>query len=400
MSTLPRQGKPGSGKISRDLRRGRGYLQPMLVTIALALMTGAAALAVLLPLSRRRLEDQPAEADADTAFYKSQIADIERDISRGLVDPAEAENARVEAARRLLAAQRRAAPDAAMADGTRRRRIAALAVLIGVPLVSLPLYLSVGRPDMPAMPLASRQQDSPEQMEFAQALARIEAHLAANPDDGRGWEVVSPFYMQMGRFDDAVRGYATAIRTLGETPQRLENLGEAKVAAADGIVTAEARAIIDRALGKDGKLVKARFYRALAAEQDGRREEAVGHYGELLKDLPRDIPLAQRIGETITRLGGTPPPAAVPQGGEAIAALPDAQRQEAIRGMVEALDARMGRDSTDVEGWLRLVRSYAVLNEPAKARDAYARAIAALAGDAPGRGRVEALGRELGIGGS
>jgi cytochrome c-type biogenesis protein CcmH len=373
----------------------------MIVTLALALMTGAAALAVLLPLSRKRAEDAPSAADADAVFYASQIADIERDIGRGLVDPAEAENARVEAARRLLAARRRAAPDAAMADGTFRRRVAAIIVLVGVPLVSLPLYLAVGRPDMPAQPLAARQKEAPEDMEFAQALAKIEKHLAANPDDGRGWEVVSPFYMQMGRFPDAVRGYSTAIRTLGETAQRLENLGEAQIAAADGIVTADARTVIERALVKDATLVKARFYRALAAEQDGRREAAVAYYSELLKDLPATIPLTSRIAETITRLGGTPPAAkGVPEGGAAIAALPEAQRQEAIRGMVEALDARLGKDSTDIEGWLRLVRSYAVLNEPAKARDAYARGLSALADDAAARGRLEALGRELGIGGS
>lgn len=374
----------------------------MILTLALALMTGAAALVVLLPLARRRSEvQQGTDADADAAFYTSQIADIERDIARGLVDPAEGENARVEAARRLLAARRRAAPDAVMADGTRRRRIAAVVVLLGVPLVSLPLYLAVGRPDMPAQPLAARQQESPEDMEFAQALAKIEKHLAANPDDGRGWEVVSPFYMQMGRFDDAVRGYTTAIRTLGETPQRLDSLAEAQVAAADGIVTAEARQSIDRALGKDASLVRARFYRALAAEQDGRRADAIAQYTDILKDLPPGTPLAERIAGTITRLGGTPPARpGVPSGGEAIAALPEAQRQEAIRGMVEALDARLGKESTDIEGWLRLVRSYAVLNEPGKARDAYARGLAALAADPAARARLEALGRELGIGGS
>lgn len=374
----------------------------MILTLALALMTGAAALVVLLPLARRRSEvQQGTDADADAAFYTSQIADIERDIARGLVDPAEGENVRVEAARRLLSARRRAAPDVVMADGTRRRRLAAIVVLVGVPLVSLPLYLAVGRPDMPAQPLAARQQDLPEDMEFAQALAKIEKHLAANPDDGRGWEVVSPFYMQMGRFDDAVRGYTTAIRTLGETPQRLDNLAEAQVAAADGIVTAEARQSIDRALGKDASLVRARFYRALAAEQDGRRDEAIAQYGDILKDLPPGTPLAERIAGTITRLGGTPPARpAVPSGGEAIAALPEAQRQEAIRGMVEALDARLGKESTDIEGWLRLVRSYAVLNEPGKSRDAYARGLAALAADPAARARLEALGRELGIGGS
>ncbi|MHB2167807.1 c-type cytochrome biogenesis protein CcmI [Alsobacter sp. R-9] len=372
----------------------------MLVTLALALMTGAAALAVLLPLSRRPGEGAAAVEDADTVFYKSQLADIDRDLARGLVEPSEAAHARVEAARRLLAAQRRAGTEAAVSGGTMRRRVAAAVVLVGLPLVSLSLYLRVGSPEMPAQPLASRQQMTPEEMDFAQALAKIEAHLAANPDDGRGWEVVSPFYMQMGRYGDAVRGYATAVRTLGETPQRLENLGEAQVAAADGIVTAEARTVIERALAKDGKLVKARFYRALAAEQDGRKDAAVTFYTDLAQDLPAGNPLLERVNETIVRLGGTAVAKGVPQGGEAIAALPDAQRQDAIRGMVEALDARLGTDGTDVEAWLRLVRSRMVLNEPDKARAAYARGLAALAGDPAARTRLEQLGRDLGLGGS
>ena len=72
----------------------------------------------------------------------------------------------------------------------------------------------------------------------------------------------------------------------------------------------------------------------------------------------------------------------------------------AIRGMVDALAARLEQNGADVEGWLRLVRSYAVLGEAEKARDAFARGKAALASDTTGRERLDALGRELNLGGS
>jgi cytochrome c-type biogenesis protein CcmH len=364
----------------------------MIVTIVLALLTGAAALAVLLPLARRPAAE--AAGDADTGFYAAQLAEIDRDAARGLLAPEEAEVSRVEAARRLLAAERRAVTVSVDASATWRRRVAALIALVGIPLLSVPLYYSIGQPSLPDQPLASRSQESKGNLDFDQAMARIESHLAANPEDGRGWEVVAPLYMSMGRYDDGVRAWASASRILGETPARLDNWGEALVAAADGLVTAEARAVLDRALKADPTLVKSRFYRALGAEQDGDSKTAIESYSKIIEDVPPGSAVVRSLAERITKLGGTPPAAAQ------VAALPPKDQMDAIRGMVEGLAARLAQDGSDVEGWLRLVRSYAVLNEPDKAKDALARGTAALAGNAEGRARLEALGRDLKIGGS
>jgi cytochrome c-type biogenesis protein CcmH len=57
------------------------------------------------------------------------------------------------------------------------------------------------------------------------------------------------------------------------------------------------------------------------------------------------------------------------------------QRKVMIEGMVERLSERLHRDGSDVEGWLRLVRSYMVLGEADKARAAVADARRALADD-------------------
>ena len=55
---------------------------------------------------------------------------------------------------------------------------------------------------------------------------------------------------------------------------------------------------------------------------------------------------------------------------------------EMIRGMVARLAERLEDEPGDLDGWLRLGRSYGVLGEPQKSRDAYAQA-AALSPDDP-----------------
>jgi len=46
-----------------------------------------------------------------------------------------------------------------------------------------------------------------------------------------------------------------------------------------------------------------------------------------------------------------------------------------IEGMVGKLATRLEQQPDDVEGWARLGRSYMVLGDAQKARDAYARAV-------------------------
>ncbi len=72
------------------------------------------------------------------------------------------------------------------------------------------------------------------------AVQRVEAHLVSHPDDGRGYEIVAPIYLETGRFDDAVRAFGEALRILGVTPQREGAYGLALVMAADGVVTTQA----------------------------------------------------------------------------------------------------------------------------------------------------------------
>ena len=66
-------------------------------------------------------------------------------------------------------------------------------------------------------------------MDVAAAIAKIEAHLVQHPDDGRGYEVLVPVYLQTGRVNDAVHAASAALRLLGPTAERQALYGETLV---------------------------------------------------------------------------------------------------------------------------------------------------------------------------
>jgi cytochrome c-type biogenesis protein CcmH len=308
-----------------------------------------------------------ARANPDVAFYKAQIAEIARQRELGLIGEGERKAAEAEAGRRLLASgQETEGPG----DGDRRlEKLATVAVLAVVPAIAFGAYTRYGSPAMPAMPLASRPPPAAAAggvpADIADAVGKIEAHLARNPD-GKGFEVVAPVYLRLGRFDDAVRAYSEALRLLGPTPDRHASLGEALVYQANGVVTAAAKAGFVEALRLDPGHVRSRMFTAMAAEQDGDKPRAV----ELLSALSSDLPEGELKGHVAARLAELTgqPPAGVPAGGEAIAALPADQRAAAIRGMVDNLSDRLATQGGSAEEWARLVRALAVLGDTDRAR--------------------------------
>src|SRR5262249_18749411 len=152
------------------------------------------------PLSRRT----EMTGGSDVAVYTAQLGEIEADRAGGRISESEAQAARTEVSRRLLAAAD-TQPSVAAADSPRRRHAVALVALTLLPLAGAALYLTIGSPDLPGQPFADRSATGVEQATIEENIARIEAFLTEHPDDARGWQVLAPVYMRLGRFDDAVR---------------------------------------------------------------------------------------------------------------------------------------------------------------------------------------------------
>jgi len=368
----------------------------MALWFGLALMTAAAVWAVLWPLAGRRGEFR---SGSDVAVYRDQLAELERDREAGLIGDNEAAAAHVEVSRRLIAA---ADVQTASADGARpviwRRRVVAIVALVLVPFGAAALYLALGSPSLPDQPLTPRLATSRESPSVDTLMARVEEHLSLHPDDGKGWEIIAPVYLRLGRFDDAVKARRIALRLNGASAERETALGEALVFAANGLVTAEAKAAFERAVALDANVIQARYFLGLAAEQDGDRAQAAATWRALIESAPPDAPWIDFLRAALARVEAGGP--GVGPSGEKIAASPELspdQRNAMIEGMVERLSERLHRDGADVEGWLRLVRSYMVLGQPDKARAAVADARRALAGDATKLRRLDELLKGLGV---
>jgi cytochrome c-type biogenesis protein CcmH len=343
----------------------------MILGAILALMLAAAVFAVLWPLSRRGGDDA---AGSDLAVYRDQLAEIERDKATGTVAPADAEAARVEVSRRLIAAAEAqggaVSPDASAQ--TFRRRAAAVIALVAIPIVAAGLYLRFGSPQLPGQPLAARM-TAPQDRSIDTLIARVEAHLAQNPKDGKGWEVIAPVYLRLSRIDDAVRAQRNVLELLGESAPRHADLGEALSIQANGVVTAEAKQEFERATKLDENDARAQFYLGLAAEQDGRANDAAQIWRAMIAKAPADAPWLPTVREALERVGGMAEPAPREPSAADVAAAgqmtPD-DRNAMIRGMVEGLATRLAQDGSDVDGWLRLMRAYVVLGDRDKARSA------------------------------
>ncbi|HSM19519.1 MAG TPA: c-type cytochrome biogenesis protein CcmI [Hyphomicrobiales bacterium] len=392
----------------------------MLLWYILGVMTGLALLPVFSLIGGRRLRGEA--AGQDKQVYEDQLRSLEAEAEQGLIGEQELAAARVEISRRLLAAADRKEKSATPVTPIGWAMIAVSSAAVVV-LVALGGYLALGRPDLVARapaPAAPQQQTVPGQAEMAARLSEVQAQLRTNPDNGIAWEEAAALNFALGRYEEATVAYENAIRVLGETAQRLGDYGEAMTQANGSVVSDEAKAIFEKALALDPDLVPARFYLALADEQAGKFEEAGEAWQALLDDAPEGAfwkPLVeQRLAAVNTQRGAAPArpqeePAAAPQpepSGETTSGpsaedmrsaqeLPQEARDDMVAQMVAGLAERLEENGDDLDGWLMLMRSYMVLEQPEDAKEAADKARQQFAGDEEALRRIEEAEQALGI---
>jgi cytochrome c-type biogenesis protein CcmH len=377
----------------------------MLFWIVAALLTLVASTAILLPLVRQP-SAPPSGAKHDIEVYRDQLAELDRDAARGLVSTLEAEQMRAEIARRILQLGNsgRGSVVPRLSD-TGIVRWTEMVSVLAVPLISWGVYGFVGSPGLPSQPLQERLAKSPAESSIDELVARAERHLAANPSDAKGWDVLAPIYLRIGRHGESVMAFRNAIRLDGATAARESGLGEAIAAEAGGTVSVDAQAAFERALEFDPGNPKARFFLATAHAQEGRVADAAVAWQAMLADMSADSPwrdvVEQALAEAAERVAGAPPESAEPNPSrediDAAAEMTPADRNAMIETMVVQLDGRLRANPQDLEGWKRLVRSYIVLGRAADARQALGRGVSALGAQTGTARELEAFAASLGL---
>ncbi len=398
----------------------------MLFWIGCAVLTALVVGGVVRPLLR---EAQGAKsvsaAEADIAVYQDQLSEIDSDETRGLLGAEEAEAARTELSRRLLRRQSdKQSGDVKddAGDGSQGSALGWLApqnlvlvIAVLIPMLSLAGYLTLGAPNLPSLPYAERFQRSSEQLSVAELVGKVEQRLRRYPEDGKGWDLIGPVYIKQRRFDDAAIAFQNAARILGETPDRLLGFAEARVLGANGVVGEEARKAFARVLELEPDRVEPRFWLATAKQQDGDLKGAITAYEAMLKAAPEDAPwrevVVQRLQIAMKKAGLTPtvsvnnntskeaPSSQVDTSKVTPAGTPKMPAggigAEQIIAMVEGLASRLEQDGDNIDGWLRLIRSYKVLGRLEDAKKAAQKAKMQFANKAEEIGKVDALLQEL-----
>jgi cytochrome c-type biogenesis protein CcmH len=359
----------------------------LLLWLVFAAVTGAVIWALLRPLGAIRKEQG---GGSEVALYRDQLAELARDAERGLIGTVEAEAARIEISRRLIAAadaaeRESATPRAAPAS----RRLAIVVIAVALPAFSLALYLSLGSPQLPDVPFAARIAKPVDQLPIDALVLKVEQHLKDDPRDLRGWEVLAPAYMRQGRYGDAADAWSRALALGGETATRFAARGEAQVMAANGMVTPDARADFAKAAALDPHEPRAQFYLGLADVEDGKKDAATRRWKALLATAPKDAPWRASVEAELAGLSNAAAPGPTPEQAGAAAGMAPEARTQMIESMVAKLAARLEQSPNDIEGWLRLVRSYGVLGKPAEAKAALAHARKVFAGDPASLARLD-----------
>jgi len=358
----------------------------MLWIVFIAITVAALAL-ILVPLWRKSTATADRSA-YDVEVYRDQLEELDRDVERGLIEGDDADAARTEISRRLLAADAAGRHGPKPISGTPRRSWIARGLVLAIPAMAALFYGFHGAPGLPGSPAAERKAAptlAPATQQ-AEMIARISERLQRNPDDTEGWSHLGVLLMSARRYKAAAEALGHASELTPNSAGLIARYGEALSFAAQGTGGAAARKVFESALVIDPREPQAHFYLGLADYQEGRGQAALERWRALDTETPADAPwraplraqiarLAKELGEAPEDRGeGAPGPSA--DDVAAASRMSGGDRQAMIRSMVARLAERLVETPDDADGWIRLGRSYKVLGETAKSRSAYAMASA------------------------
>ena len=364
-------------------------------------LTAIVALAILAPIWRGRSDAgaQPAAA-YDLRVYRDQLAEVENDLERGVIQPDDAQRLRAEIGRKVLDADRRLtqARPAATSAGVLGAGLVVLALAAG----AVALYLregAVGAADMPMgeriaaadqayrnrpdqdravaeAPAPAKPDLSNADLEFLAMIDQLRQAVERNPDDQTGLALLATNEMRLGNLSAALKAQQHLVDLRGDQADavQLMQLATLMINAAGGVITPQSEAVLVRALKQDPEQPQARYLQGVLLIQNGRPDRAFPIWRQLLEESPLDAPwmptIRNAIGELAWLAGQpdyTPPTAAAALPGpdeNAIAAaegMTDDERAQMIGSMVDGLQQRLASQGGTPQEWARLIGALKVL---------------------------------------
>ena len=246
-----------------------------------------------------------------------------------------------------------------------------LVLLLAVPLAVAGLYMARGTPQALNPPPAGSMAGMPDPNVMVQRLAD---HLKEHPEDMDGWLMLARSYTALGRYAEAADAYQHAQQKVMQDSALLLRWIELRVMLAGRKFDAPTQELVKRAAALTPDDPDVMLVGALAAFDRGDKADGDALVSKLHARFPPGTPDRESLDAALekwrTREAPEQPQAANPPAPPAsnAAPMPD------LNTMVQRLADRLKEHPEDMDGWLMLARSYAVLGRYADADAAFGHA--------------------------
>ena len=362
---------------------------------------------------------------SEVSFYKAQLADVERDAARGIIDPQDAQQMHAEIARRILRLDGLQS-DAADAAPLKQHMISGLFLALALIGGSHLLYLHLGSASYPNLPQAERIERATQLLEnrpslaeyassfapqtqarqisedYSSLVAELRSAIADNPSDLKGLRLLARVEAGLQNYSAASDIQSRVLSHLGAqaTADDYLDYAELLILSVGGYVAPEAEIALRAALKQDPKNGGVLYYIGLMFNQNDRPYIAFKLWRDLLLKSPQNAPWIDPIRSQIQEVAfyagvnnftlpeQLPTTAVTPVAPalsddtiESAAQLSPKERDNMVKGMVAKLSQRLQDKGGPAEDWARLISAYGVLGDDTAVQNTYQLAVTEFATD-------------------
>ncbi|XXK29716.1 c-type cytochrome biogenesis protein CcmI [Rhodobacteraceae bacterium nBUS_24] len=362
---------------------------------------------------------------SEVSFYKAQLADVERDAARGIIDPQDAQQMHAEIARRILRLDGLQS-DAADAAPLKQHMISGLFLALALIGGSHLLYLHLGSASYPNLPQAERIERATQLLEnrpslaeyassfapqtqarqisedYSSLVAELRSAIADNPSDLKGLRLLARVEAGLQNYSAASDIQSRVLSHLGAqaTADDYLDYAELLILSVGGYVAPEAEIALRAALKQDPKNGGVLYYIGLMFNQNDRPDIAFKLWRDLLLKSPQNAPWIDPIRSQIQEVAfyagvnnftlpeQLPTTAVTPVAPalsddtiESAAQLSPKERDNMVKGMVAKLSQRLQDKGGPAEDWTRLISAYGVLGDDTAVQNTYQLAVTEFATD-------------------
>jgi cytochrome c-type biogenesis protein CcmH len=190
-------------------------------------------------------------------------------------------------------------------------RWALLVSALLIPLVTVPVYLEIGSPQLidpqaPGPATAGHGGDS-ELPPMSDLAAQLRERMEANPENAQGWFLLGRTYMRLQQYADAVYAFERVVDLLPNEAAGLLSLADAMSMRDGRQVGARAVELLERALSIEPDSVTALWLLGNAAMDRGDTATALGYWQRAYPLLTEEPAMQADLGQMITQAGGELP---------------------------------------------------------------------------------------------